>query len=111
MFRANGRPSDGLFRQQQALLRTLPTPTSLLADSIKLYWNWRQHVDSAFVRSLIVPLVACIFAIGTLAAGIFSSLVVDTSDIEVLVKSPYCASVVLNEVNGTSGVSMARNLS
>ncbi|KAF2736926.1 hypothetical protein EJ04DRAFT_488916 [Polyplosphaeria fusca] len=103
MVRANGKPSDGLFRQQQAILRTLPTPTSLLADSVKLWWIWKGHADRAFVRSLLVPLVACVFAVGTLAAGIFSSLIVDTSDINVLVKSPYCGSVVVGEVNGTSG--------
>lgn len=40
-FRAHGRPSDGLYWQQQALLRTLPTPTALVADYLKLWWSWR----------------------------------------------------------------------
>ncbi|KAF2184852.1 hypothetical protein K469DRAFT_750706 [Zopfia rhizophila CBS 207.26] len=47
--RADGIPADGLFRQQQALLRTLPTPSSLLADSTKLWLFWRKRVDRAFV--------------------------------------------------------------
>jgi hypothetical protein len=39
--RANGRPADGLFHQQQALLRTLLPPSSLMAESTKL-WSSRQ---------------------------------------------------------------------
>lgn len=39
--RAHGEPSDGLYWQQQALLRTFPAPTALVADYMKLWWNWR----------------------------------------------------------------------
>ena len=44
-FRARGKSSDGLFWQQQALLRTLPTPTALLADYVKLWWSWRGATE------------------------------------------------------------------
>jgi hypothetical protein len=33
----DGRPMDALFRQQQALLRTLPSPSSVMADAVKLW--------------------------------------------------------------------------
>jgi len=50
-FRANGRPSDGLFRQQQALLRTLPTPSSLMVDSINLWWRGESELTKhSFTR-------------------------------------------------------------
>lgn len=39
--RATGRPRNSLFRHQQALLRTLPTPGTFLADLVKLLFAWR----------------------------------------------------------------------
>jgi len=44
-FRASGQPADGLFWQQQALLRTLPPPTGVVADYIKLWWSWRAKAN------------------------------------------------------------------
>ena len=48
--RANGEPSDGLYWQQQALLRTLPTPTALVADYLKLWWSWRTKTKRGMPR-------------------------------------------------------------
>lgn len=36
-YRVNSSHTDGLFRQQQALLRTLPTPSALTSDWVKLW--------------------------------------------------------------------------
>lgn len=91
--RATGIPSDGLFWQQQALLRTLPPPTSLVADSLKLWWAWRKKSERPLLRSLLPSLLAFLFAIGAVASGIFSTWAVDVSNIEVLVESPYCGRV------------------
>lgn len=93
-YRANGRPSNGLFRQQQALLRTLPTPSSLLAETLKLFYNWGQ-VKAPQKRKTIFQLfpetvLGILFVIGSLAAAIFSSAVLKSSDLEVLVDSPFC---------------------
>lgn len=44
-WRAKGNPSDGLYWQQQALLRTLPSSTALIADAMKLGWSWRQRAE------------------------------------------------------------------
>lgn len=44
-WRAKGRASDGLYWQQQALLRTFPTPTTLVAEYFKLWWSWRNKVN------------------------------------------------------------------
>jgi len=88
--RANGRLSDGLFWQQQALLRTLPTPTSLMTDTTKLWWTWRP-ARRTFARSWWLILFALFFITGSLAASILSSYIVSTTDLLVLVNSPSCS--------------------
>lgn len=95
--RANGGPRDALFRQQQVILRTLPTPGALIADSIKLFWHWKGKEGTwlAMGRILLLMLLAALFVAMTWAASIFSSLVVDTSHLRVLVSSPYCGAVNL----------------
>lgn len=91
-FRADGRPAEGLFRQQQALFRTLPSPGSSMTDSVKLLFAWKGKVESrgALGHSVLMTLVAFLFGLGTLAASIFSSYAVDGTNIEVLVSSPLC---------------------
>ncbi|KAB2107082.1 hypothetical protein AG0111_0g5246 [Alternaria gaisen] len=94
--RANGRPADAMFRQQQALLRTLPTPSSVVAEALKLWWAWRKNTNRPFLRSMVLVLVAMLFTAVTVAASVFSSFVVDSGSIEVLVDSPLCG-----RINGT----------
>ncbi|KAF2200034.1 hypothetical protein GQ43DRAFT_464310 [Delitschia confertaspora ATCC 74209] len=89
--RANGKPSNGLFRQQQALLRTLPTASSLIADSVKLAFSWKRTKNRKTSLQLLPQTVlALVFTLGSMAAGIFSSLIVRSSNLEVLVSSPFC---------------------
>ncbi|KAF2873346.1 hypothetical protein BDV95DRAFT_592730 [Massariosphaeria phaeospora] len=90
--RANGRARDALFRQQQAILRTLPTPGALIADSLKLFWHWRSKkgISNALLRISLQVVLAVAFVAMTWAASIFSSLVVDTTNLQVLVSSPFC---------------------
>ncbi|KAF2020984.1 hypothetical protein BU24DRAFT_487495 [Aaosphaeria arxii CBS 175.79] len=88
--RANGKPLDGLFRQQQALLRTLPGPGSLVTDSIKLWFSWRHKSKRPLLRSLPQASLAFTFAMASLAASIFSSYVVSTTDLDVLIESSSC---------------------
>jgi hypothetical protein len=91
--RTQGVLSDGLFWQQQALLRTLPTPTAMLVDSMKLWWTWRNKADRPLLRFTVSLLSALIFSITATVAGIFTSYVVDTTNLEVLVDSTACAFV------------------
>lgn len=49
--RANGRPSDALSRQQQAILRTYPTPSAVLTESAKLYVKIPSHVTGSTRRA------------------------------------------------------------
>ncbi|RAR10171.1 hypothetical protein DDE82_001446 [Stemphylium lycopersici] len=94
--RANGRPADAMFRQQQAMLRTLPTPSSVVAEAVKLWWVWRKKTERPFLRSLLLVLIAIAFTSVTIAASIFSSLIVDTGVIDVLVDSPLCGGATVN---------------
>lgn len=88
--RASGMSTDALFRQQQAVLRTLPAPSAVMTDTIKLWWAWRKRADRPFLRSLVLLLVALLFIAASGAASIFSSLVVDSRNLVVLVDSPDC---------------------
>jgi hypothetical protein len=91
--RATGRPPDGLFRQQQAILRTRPSPSSLMADSAKLWWLWKKRSNRVLLRSLPQFLLAFLCAVGSIAASISSSYVVSSSELKVLVSSPSCGHV------------------
>ncbi|OAL45319.1 hypothetical protein IQ07DRAFT_662175 [Pyrenochaeta sp. DS3sAY3a] len=88
--RAAGKPADAFFRQQQVLLRTLPTPSSLLTDWIKLWWVWRK-AENAVLRSIVFILLGIVFSAGTILAGTFTALAVSTRDIQILVDSRHCA--------------------
>lgn len=83
-------PCDGLFWQQQALLRTLPPPTSLFFDSLKIWWAWRRSSKKALLRSLIPIVMALFFAVAAVTSSIFSTYVVSSSNLRVLVNSPSC---------------------
>jgi hypothetical protein len=84
-FRVSFTITDGLYRQQQAILRTLPTPSSLVADWAKLWWVWRNKTDRVLWRSLPQILIGAVFAAATVTAGIYTSVVVSNSDVQVLV--------------------------
>ena len=92
-YRANGRPADGLFWQQQTLLRASQPPSSFLADWVKIWWLWRGKAKHGLRRSLPHSLVAVVFTVATVAVGIFSSYAVDTADLPVLVNGPSCAPI------------------
>ncbi|KAF2733745.1 hypothetical protein EJ04DRAFT_605111 [Polyplosphaeria fusca] len=91
--RADGQQRDGLFRQQQILLRTLPSPTALIADSCKIWFAWRKSAKRALLRTMTQATVAIVFKVASIAASIFSSYVAVGSNIEVLVNSPHCATL------------------
>jgi len=99
--RAKGRPADGLFRQQQALLRAAPSPASLLADWTKLWLVWRKRTRNSARRSLLHILIALVFTTVTIVAGLFSSYIVRTSNLEVLVSGSRCGPI-LAKVSGNA---------
>lgn len=92
-YRATGEPRDAFFRQQQVTIRALPTPSTMLADSIKLWWAWRSRAHSVFSRSVIQGLMASLFAMISLATSISSSFVATNANVEVLVSSTHCGGI------------------
>lgn len=70
----------------------MPPPSTLLTDSIKLFFAWRGTTSTkkALTQTWLQFIFALVFALGSIAASIFSSFVVDSTNLEVLVKSPYC---------------------
>lgn len=79
-----------MFRQQQVLLRTTPPPSGVVADLVKIWWSWRKRTNRPFLRSITLISLAVIFTLASVVSSVFSSLVISTGDIVVLVKSPYC---------------------
>lgn len=81
---------DGLFRHQQALLRTLPSPGTLVADSFKLWMAWKGTSDRALIQSLTHMSTALLFAAGSVLVSTFSSSMIVSSNTVVRVESPHC---------------------
>ena len=96
--RATTVPSDTLFWQQQALLRTLPSPVSLAIDIFKLWLVWRKKSNGILLRCLGWGAFALLYGAAAVAAGIFSSLVVSTSNLEVMVQSPHCSQLNISNL-------------
>lgn len=94
--KATNIPVDGLSRQQQVLYRSQPTPSTMFADTLKLWWVWRKKTHRALLRTLIPLTLAASFSIGLIAVGIFSSYIVDSTNLQVLVSSPFCGAIGLD---------------
>lgn len=93
---------DGLYWQQQALYRTLSTPGTVVMDSLKLLCIWRRKASSPILKRCMTPaLIGLFFVVGGLAAGIFSSYIVTTTDLEVLINGEGCR--FLNWTTYTTG--------
>jgi hypothetical protein len=103
--RANGQDADGLFWQQQALLRTMPTPTALMADTLKLSWMWKNKAPQSALRCALPFVTALFFAVAAIAAGISTSFAIDNSNIEVLIDSPFCGRINYTKVFTDTSVS------
>jgi len=64
-----------------------------MADATKLWWSWRRTADNALLRSLTQFTFATLCTVAFLSASIFSSYIVSSSDIEVLVSSRSCGPI------------------
>ena len=90
--RAGGKPVVPVVRQQQVLLRTMPSPATVIIESLKMLWAWKKipNTKGVVMTSVVHILIALLYVLGTTAAGISSSYALSSSDIEVLVNSPLC---------------------
>ncbi|KAI0445094.1 hypothetical protein F4803DRAFT_548505 [Xylaria telfairii] len=91
-----------IVRQQQALLKAGLTPTSTGIRLIKLYWAYR-FTPFAWQQSWIWIAISALSAVSSIAAGLFSSHIIDSSPyINVLLaNSPNCGLLYLPGILGT----------
>lgn len=93
---SSDRSEDGLYHQQQAILRNSTTDVVGLWNFLQTNWFWRRNASSPFRRML--PLIG--FSILHIAvfgvAGIFSSQVSTAAGNEVLVSSSNCGHLTDN---------------
>lgn len=88
--RSSPRPEDGLYHQQQAVLRNTSQPTVFVWDMLKLSWFWKGTATKSRARTLgfIASSVAYIGAFAI--AGIFSSKVASNNSEVMLVPVANC---------------------
>lgn len=97
--RSDTEHSDGLFLQQQVLIRSLPSPGTAFLDFTRLGWAWRAHTLRPLNRSVVFAVFSLVYAIAALISGIFSSYVVSSSHIEVLAHNSGCSSINLTTLS------------
>jgi hypothetical protein len=89
-FRATAEPRDGLYHQQQVILRNNTTDLNALWQLLRVAIAWRhQKATKSFRRSLALITWALVHFILFAAAGTFVSISLDVGD-EVLSRSPFC---------------------
>jgi len=87
--RADTRSRDGLYHQQQAILRNSPTDMNALAQFLKVAWHWREATNGSLRRSAPLGALALIHFLLFYVAGLSSSTVIGSSDV-VLLRSDRC---------------------
>lgn len=71
--RSRGGSQDGLYHQQQVILRTSPTPGGASWVFLKQIWPWRRRAPHAFWRTLPWAILSLIYLAAIGVAAIFSS--------------------------------------
>jgi len=91
--RSTSANQDGLYYQQQALLRNAASGFNALLGLTKVGWAWRSNSRSVLWRSLPLIIITAIHVVCFHVASLFSSRVITTSD-EVLVLGKNCGSLL-----------------
>ncbi|KPI44889.1 uncharacterized protein AB675_2328 [Cyphellophora attinorum] len=86
----SSRPRDGLYHQQQAILRNSSSPASVTWDTLKLAWFWNGSAPGAKSRTLTFAFFSLSYIIAFTAAGIFSSKISSTNSEVLLVSGQNC---------------------
>jgi len=87
--RADRSPHDGLYHQQQIILRNSRDSWWALWQISKMSWYWKGHSDRVIRRTSPLVILCGVLSAGFLAASLFSSRLISSSD-EVLIRSPQC---------------------
>lgn len=95
------RPATALHRQSQILLRNITSPGAFVLEIAKVAWAWRDA--GAFDKFIVIQLLALACSAGFLAAGVFISQLVSTSQLVVLAKSSSCGWLSWRNETSTQG--------
>ncbi|KAI9812835.1 MAG: hypothetical protein M1826_002756 [Phylliscum demangeonii] len=104
--RASNQPRDGLYHQQQAVLRNSTSDLGAVRQLLRMSWAWRRHTDKPVVRNLSLVSLALFHFVLFGLAGILSSKLVQGGQ-EVLTRSPFCG----KSLRTPSNFSVERHLS
>ena len=84
------KPRDGFYWQQQIILRNSSTSATAFWDFLRTSWSWRSLAKRPYLRTLPFTAGTLLYTVGFILGGIFSSQLIETSGIEVLIQSPFC---------------------
>lgn len=102
--RMSKRPEDGLYHQQQAVLRNSTSDLATSRQLLLLAWAWRHRAHRPFVRNLSLIFLALFHFTLFGFAGIFSSKIIQAGQ-EVLIRSPFCGTLNSLYVRSLDGLS------
>ncbi|PMD41895.1 hypothetical protein L207DRAFT_458517 [Hyaloscypha variabilis F] len=94
--RAQRDRRDGLYHQQQNLIRNSASPSGALIELLHLTWAWRRHAERALLRSLPMGLSALLCLVLFTLAGIFSSIAIKAPGTDTLTRSSSCGQWMVN---------------
>ncbi|KAK7179517.1 hypothetical protein DPSP01_011952 [Paraphaeosphaeria sporulosa] len=104
--------SDGVYHQQQAILRNSKTAPGAVQDTLTLLIAWRKRSRGLIRRLLPVWIVASVISAGFAVAGVFSSQITANQSNEVLLLGPECGKSLDNQDSSnavSSGLVRYRN--
>lgn len=101
--RSSREPQDGLYHQQQMLLRNSTSDTATLWELVKQTWFWRSKAKRGIWRTIPLIAIGLMHLVLFAAAAIFVSRISNTSD-EVLIMSPHCGYPLFPAVNSANDV-------
>ncbi len=103
--RVSKTPRDGLYHQQQVVLRNF-APADAAKAFVQAGWGWRSRVHNPARRSLPLALLALAHSVTFLLAAIFSAVASTAQGNEVLIFSPYCGLINFNTPNLTAVINI-----
>ena len=103
--RVDKTPRDGLYHQQQLILRNF-APADAAKAFVQAGWAWRSRVHSPARRSLPLALLALAHSVIFLLAAILSATASTSQGNEVLVFSPYCGLINFNTPNLSAAINI-----
>ncbi|KAK3615281.1 hypothetical protein LTR22_027494 [Elasticomyces elasticus] len=92
---------DGLWNQQQAILRNSGSPVKVVWEFLRSWWAWRKVAKSGLRRSMTGVILAILTVAVFSVAGIFAGQVTKSASNDVLIHSTSCGSYLFYDF-GTS---------